>query len=77
VKDRPDREVSNQRYEAEAKTGEARDPKRTADQRSGREVSRGRAENLGDAEGAKGDAEGASSDPNRAAKQRVKKLDEE
>jgi phage baseplate assembly protein gpV len=77
VKDRPQDEVSNQRYQAEAKTGEARDPERAAETRSGRAESRGRSENLGDAERSKGEAESASSDPNRAAKNRIRKLDDE
>jgi hypothetical protein len=77
VKDRPESEVSGGRYQAESRTREARDPKRSADQRGSREVSKGRSENLGDAERAKGEAEGASSDPNRAAKGKVRKLDDE
>ena len=77
VKDRPGDEVSHQRYQAEAKTGDARDPKSAAETRSSREASRGRAENLGDAERSKGEAEGASDDPNRAAKDRIRKLDDE
>ena len=74
---RPEGEARSARSQAEGQTADARDPVATADREGSREASHRRSEHVGEQESAVERAKGTADQPDREAKTRARKLDDE